>query len=360
MKQIKFLKLFVLCFFFSTCFFLTYANSNKSDSECGEASTKMNLNSAVSELKVISVKNGFVSSSTPSNSITFSWKNAPNTDKNVVFFRSLDNGFATTSTINNPITNGNGSWGSQTFTFNDSRPYTARGVIPFTGENFLIVVYAFSNTGALTSQQIEFNITTDVLANDNFNWGYGKWNDGGRDCRRLSSSHCFSSRCIRVRDWGYSASVVNTQGYIAITLDAKIKTNGMPTGSSFKFVNGFINVNTFTVGSNWVDNVMRDVAVTYTGSAHGSPKLQNNGDTDSQRTYMDNALIRGLKVNVTNVAKIANDTPYITDSEIKKLLLKIDKNNAEMELDVSKFSKGLYLIRFESGDQSNVKKLMID
>lgn len=382
MKQIKFLQLFFLCILF------------------GGHSYGASAFGAISNLNVGCFDNS---------SINFTWDVSNNSGLDGVSFHIYSGGVYTYSITFSTIKE----------SYDISVSSNAYNTLLSGDHNSVFVVGRKNGVSNWSDYDaIGFSMTENQIDFENFRWGKGMWNEGNNpgDIRRLNSSNCESNKCMRLRGFSnilsdeFDASGFNSLQFIGI-----FKTVGFNSGDRFKieFDRDFGGSSAFTVvqkrignpaPENWFDNHRQLIEFKVSCAGGGRAKINIVCEAFSQgKLYVDDIIIIGHKPDGTtaklsnafleNNLIIKNDNRRLQKEELfefsfypnpatnrlrlgfdessstgvisilsleGKELLKISNDSFEMELDVSKLSKGLYLIRYESGEKSSVKKLMID
>ncbi len=151
--------------------------------------------------------------------------------------------------------------------------------------------------------------TYEVINSNNFDSGWGIWNDGGSDCRRSTRDAAYANsgnRCVRLRD-NTSTSTMTTDNldlsgydeltvdfsYIAVSMDnanedfwLQISTDG---GASFT------TVEEWNTGDEFENNVREDGTATIAGSFSANTQLRFRCDAsgNSDWVYIDDVVISG-------------------------------------------------------------------
>ncbi|MEM7572891.1 MAG: T9SS type A sorting domain-containing protein [Bacteroidota bacterium] len=269
--------------------------------------------------------------------------------------------------------------------------------------------FVFTTTGCTgggcTTQQIDF---------ENFDSGWGIWNDGGSDSRRLSNTTYANSPTysIRLRD-NTSSSVMTTDnlnlsGYEEVTVDFTYIANSMENGEDFWLqvsTNGgssYTTVETWVRNIDFVNNSREFESVTITGTFTSNTRLRFRCDAsaNADQVYIDDVNISGC-FNATRqtdelvrLADEAADMPsideltlfpnptqdqlnvnfnfnreleakvnvYVTDMT-GKLVQQQQWNTAagvqRQQLDVSQLPSGTYLIHILSGEERVTQRFVV-
>lgn len=198
--------------------------------------------------------------------------------------------------------------------------------------SYTVAVEAYDAAGN-TSGQASTNVTTldtgsctEVTVNSNdFESGFGIWNDGGSDCRRSANDAAYSNGTysIRLRD-NTSTSVMTTDNldlssfeeitvsfsYLARSMDnanedfwLQVSTNG---GSSYTIVEEW------NQGDEFVNNIRENDAVTIAGPFTSNTRLRFRCDAsgNSDWVYIDDVVITGCTTGTSRSTEtIVDNTP---------------------------------------------------
>jgi len=194
-----------------------------------------------------------------------------------------------------------------------------------------------------------------VDSND-FESGWGIWNDGGSDARRSSADASYSNGTysIRLRD-NTSTSVMTTDNldlssfddltvsfsYYARSMDnanedfwLQVSTNG---GSSFT------TVEEWNQGDEFVNNVRENDAVTITGPFSSTTQLRFRCDAsgNSDWVYIDDVVISGCSTSASSsfVATSSNSPLDLSDELAEQEIITIYPNPVQHEVKVSGISE---------------------
>ncbi|WP_462253284.1 S8 family serine peptidase [Ekhidna sp.] len=201
-----------------------------------------------------------------------------------------------------------------------------------------VAVEAFDAAGN-TSSQASGNVTTDTpsggcsnvtVDSNDFESGWGIWNDGGSDARRSANDAAYSNGTysIRLRD-NTSTSTMTTDNidlssfdditvsfsYLARSMDnanedfwLQVSTNG---GSSFT------TVEEWNQGDEFVNNVRENDAVTITGPFSSNTQLRFRCDAsgNSDWVYIDDVVITGCSVGGASAIIARTNKPLIEDED---------------------------------------------
>ena len=160
------------------------------------------------------------------------------------------------------------------------------------------------DNGGCTDTQINFN---------NFDSGWGIWNDGGSDCRRSSNDAAFAfsgNRCVRLRDNSGTASSMTTDNlnlanFEEVTIDFTYIGNSMETGEDFWLqvsTNGgasYQTIETWARGTDFQNGVREFETVTMTGnfSSNTRFRLRCDASANADQVYIDDVLLTGCAGN---------------------------------------------------------------
>ena len=238
--------------------------------------------------------------------------------------------------------------------------------------------------------------TYELINFNNFDtWGI--WNDGGSDCRRSANDAQYAwsaSRCVRLRDNTSSSTTttdnLNLTAYDEITVDFYFYAVSMETNEDFWLqvsTNGgssYTTVASWASGSSFVNNQFYTASVVIDGPFTSNTRLRFRCDAsaNSDRIYLDDVSITGcynggardggefvlngsieapeesLNLNVypnptQDVLNVQFETELGQDVQIMvydlqgRILIHntVDSKNQLIQIDVSQFSNGTYLIQ---------------
>lgn len=150
--------------------------------------------------------------------------------------------------------------------------------------------------------------TYQVIENNNFDSGWGLWNDGGSDCRRSSNDAAYAntgSFCVRLRD-NTSSSVMTTDNlnlvsYSEVTIDFNFIAVSMENGEDFWLqvsTNGGSSYQTlisWARGTDFANNVreFESVVITGTFSANTRFRFRCDASANNDRIYIDDVHMSG-------------------------------------------------------------------
>ncbi len=231
--------------------------------------------------------------------------------------------------------------------------YVVTGLTASTSYNFTVTAQDAAGNESASSNAV--NVTTsdppagctDVIVNFNdFESGWGIWNDGGSDCRRSSNdaSYANGTYAIRLRD-NTSSSVMTTDNldlsafesltvsfsYYARSMDnsnedfwLQISTNG---GSSYT------TVEEWNQGDEFVNNTRYNDAVTVTGTFSTNTRIRFRCDAsgNSDWVYIDDVLIEGCSNSPSSVNTIASTSARV-ESFVEQETLDLDFDLEEISV----------------------------
>ena len=291
-----------------------------------------------------------------------------------------------------------------------STGYSFSGLSANTSYTVAVEAYdAASNTSGQASTNVttlDVGTCTNVTINSNdFESGFGIWNDGGSDCRRSANDAPYSNGTysIRLRD-NTSTSVMTTDvldlstyeeitvafSYLARSMDnanedfwLQVSTNG---GSSYTIVEEW------NQGDEFVNNVRENDAVTIPGPFTSNTRLRFRCDAsgNSDWVYIDDVVITGCTTGSSRITRGESDVAQLeTEIEVYDLseltvypnpvqdILRIkgipetadvnlialsgkliDRGIGKSEFDMSALNPGIYILRVVSGDQMKTVKVL--
>lgn len=270
---------------------------------------------------------------------------------------------------------------------------------------------AAGNTSAITTTSVTTTGSTgggctEVTVDSNdFEAGWGIWNDGGSDARRSSSDAAYSNGTysIRLRD-NSSTSVMTTDNldlssfeeisvsfsYYARSMDnanedfwLQISTNG---GASYTLVEEW------NQGDEFVNNVRENDIVPILGPFTSNTRLRFRCDAsgNSDWVYIDDVVITGCTTSANSNAVTSNTQPPVSeaieealdeaiaiypnpvqhrlmiegvseDATVRLLTLSghiVDEGLGREEFDMSNLNSGLYLIQIISSGEVHTHKVI--
>jgi len=349
-------------------------------------------------------------------SIKFKWDRSPGIISQYIWFINSDTqtflggGFISTNTDTWTYVDNSTGYMSSGFTQQDALPYT--------GQNLSIIILGKGSNG-WTSDELNFNLSEDEIHKSNLYWGWpwGFFKDGGPDSSHGSYTSCFdATRCIRLKNDGYTFTKrFDASNYVGVVFGMYARTWGVSGGFSWDIAplttdDDFVTT-VYTQSAQWLPEINNFVSTAFNNCNMGTEFLHDEFNFRvrsfkpagaSGYLFIDNPIIRGIKVNEINNVNKTGNIPTELSAQVKKLLssnkalsfnfypnpandkihlsfeesnpsgtisilsfegkelMKLEVNKSKVDLDLTKFAKGIYLLRFESGDNSSVKKLMID
>jgi len=263
------------------------------------------------------------------------------------------------------------------------------------------------NTGGCTNVDVNFN---------NFEGGWGIWNDGGSDCRRSINDAAYANSgnyCVRIQD-NTSTSVMTTDnlnlaGFEEVTISFNYIAESMENGEDFWLqasVNGgasYQTLVTYARGTDFQNGTREFETVTITGTFTSNTRFRfrNDASTNNDRIYIDDVDISGCangarmsneellaapettsKVpSLAQVALFPNPTSdvlnvdfifgqsfdaqvqvYVTDitgKTIQQLQWTATNGKQRQTLDVSQFAPGIYMLHLISGEERVTQKFVV-
>ena len=189
--------------------------------------------------------------------------------------------------------------------------------IQLNGTNYLslaeVEVYGektSSNTGGGGS-----NTTCSTYKSDDFNSGYGHWNDGGGDCYRgdFSSITPFSNDCIRLRDnttgSNMTTDAMNLSSYDEVNVDFKFYAISMESGEDFFLEASTNGGSSFSIIKEWNSGAEFSNDRLYNESVRISSNYLSNStvfrfrcdaSANADQVYLDDVVIKTCRSGFTN------------------------------------------------------------
>lgn len=262
------------------------------------------------------------------------------------------------------------------------------------------------NTGGCTDTDVNFN---------NFESGWGIWNDGGSDCRRSANDAAYSngSYSIRLRD-NTSTSVMTTDnlnlaGFEEVTIDFSYYPRSMENGEDFWLqasTNGgasYQTLVTWASGTDFSNNVRENETIVITGTFTSTTRFRFRCDAsgNSDYIYIDDVDVSGCangarmsgeellaapettseEPSLAQVALFPNPTSdvlnvdfvfgqsfdaqvqvYVTDmtgKTMQQLQWTATNGKQRQTLDVSQFAPGIYMLHMISGEERVTQKFVV-
>ena len=282
---------------------------------------------------------------------------------------------------------------------------TASTTYSFTVEAFDAANNVSGSSNVETVTTLANTGSTTVLHQGFFETGWDGWQDGGVDCKRVSTStrSYEGTRSIRIRDNSGVASAMTSQAfdltpYDFVEFSFYFYPNSMENNEDFwlRYYDGssWSTLSTYTRGIDFNNNVFYSVVETIPSSAvnfasNAQFRLQCDASGNGDRIYIDQVVIKGIigsgSVNNTIVSlggSILGDTdvediedgvyPNPVDNTLKfngadedasyrivdmmgKLIMKGDFVNGNT-VDVSSMSSGVYMIGIVDSEETEYHK----
>ncbi len=198
--------------------------------------------------------------------------------------------------------------------------------------------------------------TSVAIDSNNFDSGWGIWNDGGSDCRRSAQDAAYAnsgSYCIRLRD-NTSTSVMTTDnlnldGFEEVTIDFSYLGRSMEAGEDFWLQastdggGSYQTLSTWTVGTDFSNNVRETESVTITGTFTSTVRFRFRCDAsgNSDWIYIDDVVMTGCTssgnlINGDDIVAFAETTEIATTvPSLKQSELKLFPNPSSDQLNVN-------------------------
>ena len=261
------------------------------------------------------------------------------------------------------------------------------------------------NTGGCTNTAVDFN---------NFESGWGIWNDGGSDCvRTAEAAYSNGTYSIRLRD-NTSSSVMTTDnlnlaGFEEVTIAFSYYPRSMETGEDFWLqasTNGgasYQTLVTWASGTDFTNNVRENETIVITGTFTSTTRFRFRCDASSNNDYIyiddvdisgcaNGARMSGEELlaapevpantpSLTQVALFPNPTSdllnvdfvfgqsfdaqvqvYVTDmtgKTLQQLQWTATNGKQRQTLDVSQFAPGIYILHLISGEERVTQKFVV-
>ncbi len=179
------------------------------------------------------------------------------------------------------------------------------------------------------------DITFDT---ENFESGYGNWNDGGSDCVRSTTRPIEGSRSVYLRD-NTNSSVLTSDAYNLssleeLTVDFSYYPFSMENGEDFWLQvdngSGFQTVRTWVSGTDFNNNTLynESVTITATGGFGTNVRIRFRCDasTNSDYVHLDNIVLGGCQTSGARVIIGNNDreTTAFEADELEDEAMEVD------------------------------------
>ena len=189
-----------------------------------------------------------------------------------------------------------------------------------------------------------------TFATDNFEGGYGNWNDGGSDCVRSRTRPIEGIRSVYLRD-NTNSSVLTSDAYNLsdfeeVTVDFSYYPYSMENGEDFWLQvdngSGFQTVATWARGTDFNNNTLYQESVTITGNFGSNVRIRFRCDasTNSDYVHLDNIVLGGCTngtsrlLNTTDLAESWTDD-HLTDEDATEVAYSVFPNPASEAFTVS-------------------------
>ena len=149
-----------------------------------------------------------------------------------------------------------------------------------------------------------------TIFTDNFESGYGNWNDGGSDCVRSRTRPIQGIRSVYLRDNTNSSvltsDALNLTGFEELTVAFDYYPYSMENGEDFWLQvdngSGFQTVATWARGTDFNNNTLYSESVTLTGNFGGNFRIRFRCDASGNSDYvhLDNIVVSGCTTGGTN------------------------------------------------------------
>lgn len=163
------------------------------------------------------------------------------------------------------------------------------------------------------------------IDSNDFEGGWGIWNDGGSDCARSSNgTYAYSgSYSIQLRDNSGTSSSMTTDAldlssYEEVTFDFIFRANGMENGEDFwlQYATGgsYTTVASYVAGSSFNNGTFYQSTVVIPGpfTSNSTFRVQCDASANDDQVYIDNVVLTGCKSNSS--ARLADPTVEETTS----------------------------------------------
>ena len=265
--------------------------------------------------------------------------------------------------------------------------------------------------GGTDCQPCSTGCTTQSIDDNNFDSGWGIWNDGGSDCRRSSQDSNYAnsgSYCIRLRD-NTNTSVMTTDnlnlaGFEEVTVDFTYVGRSMEDGEDFWLqvsTNGgssYQTLTTYARGTDFSNNVREFETVVITGTFTSTTRFRfrNDASGNSDWVYIDDVVLTGCnngtnriideklleekstdgiesihtypnptydKLNVELNSSIESNVQVsMINSQgqlVNQKLINTTIGRSNITIDLSDYSPGIYFLHVISGEQKFVEKISV-
>ena len=170
---------------------------------------------------------------------------------------------------------------------------------------------------------------TDItFATDNFESGYGNWNDGGSDCVRSRTRPIQGTRSVYLRD-NTNSSVLTSDAYDLssleeLTVDFSYYPYSMENGEDFWLQidngSGFQTVETWARGTDFNNNTLYNESVTITATGGFSTnvrvRFRCDASANSDYVHLDNIVLGGCQSNGARI-DLDNNREYLVEDAVE-------------------------------------------
>ncbi len=203
-----------------------------------------------------------------------------------------------------------------------------------------------------------------IFDNNDFEDGWGIWNDGGNDVRRARQDSRYANSgtyCIRLRsNSGMGSSMItdalDLSFYEELTLDFSLYARSMESGDGFVVEidngNGFTNAATYTSGADFVNDTRYNETVIIDGPFSTATQLRIRCDANQKADYIyiDDVMISAcmagpeFKSSIDPKQTSVEATSYVTDltlypNPVSNLLnVSINELDADAQLIITDFN----------------------
>ncbi|WP_400081251.1 fibronectin type III domain-containing protein [Winogradskyella sp. R77965] len=143
---------------------------------------------------------------------------------------------------------------------------------------------------------------------DDFESGWGNWNDGGGDADRVSGTLLNGNRMARVRDnSGANSSIfsdqINLTSYSSVTIDFLFYANGMENNENFfvEFFDGsnYVTIANYIRGTDFNNGIAYSASITITSGAYTFAttsrfRIRCDASQNNDQIYLDDVNITGV------------------------------------------------------------------
>ncbi|MEM9929540.1 MAG: M43 family zinc metalloprotease, partial [Bacteroidota bacterium] len=180
---------------------------------------------------------------------------------------------------------------------------------------------------------------TDItFASDNFEAGYGNWNDGGSDCVRSRTRPIEGIRSVYLRD-NTNSSVLTSDAYNLssleeLTVDFSYYPFSMENGEDFWLQvdngSGFQTVRTWARGTDFNNNTLYNESVTITATngfgTNVRVRFRCDASTNSDYVHLDNIVLGGCQSNGARViiSGATRENPTFEAEEVEDFTMEVN------------------------------------